>query len=320
ILFPAVALLEIVAAGYRQLFLSTDNKEQSLITLEEIKFVKALVLTQHELTEIFTQIDMLKREWSIYSRPWSSAGPDCMRPSGMASNDFIDSLLDQQTLSQHSLNEFTLHAHGRINTDNTQQKSTTILTTNMIRDTTWSTHDASSVYSHLSTRGYQYGPFKINDLSSYYLLHPSLLDACLHPLLALLPGNDTTFLPISIQKFVSSTNKNLSCSSNVEMRGNYHDNVCGLSQERTYSCDLIVLSSGDKNSPSPEEEILCSFEGLVIQQIQGARAGRWTLEKSIFDKLNAAVDLPNVDRDEHLNMILKDYCMKRTWIDSPIYI
>ncbi|CAM4988837.1 unnamed protein product, partial [Rotaria socialis] len=63
ILFPAVALLEIVAAGYRQLFLSTDNKEQSLITLEEIKFVKALVLTQHELTEIFTQIDMLKREW-----------------------------------------------------------------------------------------------------------------------------------------------------------------------------------------------------------------------------------------------------------------
>ncbi|CAF4200808.1 unnamed protein product, partial [Adineta steineri] len=158
---------------------------------------------------------------------------------------------------------------------------------------------------------------KINDLSSYYLLHPSLLDACLHPLLALLPGNDTTFLPISIQKFISSTNKNLSSSSNVEMRGNYHDNVCGLSQERTYTCDLIVLPSGDKNSSS-EEEILCSFEGLVIQQIQGARAGRWTLEKSIFDKLNAAVNLPNVDHDEHLNMIIKDYCMKRKWIDSPM--
>ncbi|CAF4052022.1 unnamed protein product, partial [Adineta steineri] len=159
---------------------------------------------------------------------------------------------------------------------------------------------------------------KINDLSSYYLLHPSLLDACLHPLLALLPGNDTTFLPISIQKFVSSTNKNLSSSSNVEMRGNYHDNVCGLSQERTYSCDLIVLSSSDKNSPSPEEEILCSFEGLVIQQIQGARSGRWTLEKSIFDKLNAAADLPNVDHREHVDSLIKDYCMKRTWIDSPI--
>ncbi|CAF4455738.1 unnamed protein product, partial [Adineta steineri] len=66
-----------------------------------------------------------------------------------------------------------------------------------------------------------------------------------------------------------------------------------------------------------EEEILCSFEGLVIQQIQGARSGRWTLEKSIFDKLNAAVDLPNADHDEHLNVITKDYCMKRTWIDSP---
>ncbi|CAF4106630.1 unnamed protein product, partial [Adineta steineri] len=67
-----------------------------------------------------------------------------------------------------------------------------------------------------------------------------------------------------------------------------------------------------------EEEILCSFEGLVIQQIQGARSGRWTLEKSIFDKLNAAVDLPNVDHGGHLNMIIKDYCMKRTWIDSPM--
>ncbi|CAF1444101.1 unnamed protein product [Adineta steineri] len=157
---------------------------------------------------------------------------------------------------------------------------------------------------------------KINDLSSYYLLHPSLLDACLHPLLALLPGTDTTFLPISIQKFVSNTTKSLSYS-NIEMRGNYHDNVCGLSQERTYSCDLIVLPSGDKSSSS-SEEILCSFEGLAIQQIQGARSGRWTLEKSVFDKLNAAVDLPNVDHGEHLNMIIKDYCMKRTWIDSPI--
>ncbi|CAF4455142.1 unnamed protein product, partial [Adineta steineri] len=113
-------------------------------TLEEIKFVTALVLTQHELTEIFTQIDIPKREWSIYSRPWSSAGPDCMHSSGMASNDFIDSFLDQQTLSQYSLNEFTLHAHGRINMDNTQQKSTTILTTNRILDTTWSTDDTSS--------------------------------------------------------------------------------------------------------------------------------------------------------------------------------
>ncbi|CAF4156406.1 unnamed protein product, partial [Adineta steineri] len=144
ILFPAVALLEIVTAGYQQLFLSSDSKEQPLITLEEIKFVKALVLTQHELTEVFTQIDISKREWSIYSRPWSSAGPDCMHSSGMARNDFIDSFLDQQTLSQYSLNEFTLHAHGRINMDNTQQKSTTILTTNRILDTTWSTDDTSS--------------------------------------------------------------------------------------------------------------------------------------------------------------------------------
>ncbi|CAF0776234.1 unnamed protein product [Adineta steineri] len=338
ILFPAAAQLEIVTAGYRQLCLPFDNKEQPLIILEEIKFVKALVLTQHELTEVFTQLDVSKREWSIYSRPWTSAGSDCMHSSGMASNDFIDSFLDQQALSQYSLNEFTLHAHGRINMDNTQQKPNTILTTDMIIDTTWSTHDTSNFYRYASIRGYQFGSLfqnmnflqgttstvigqvsndltKINDLSSYYLLHPSVLDACFHPLIALLPSNDTTFLPISIQKFVSSTNKTLSYS-NIEMRGNYHDNVCGLSQEQAHTCDIIILSSGDKNSSS--KEIICTVEGFATQQIQGTRSGRWTLERSIFDKLNITVDLPNVDHKEHVDSLVKDYCMKQVWNDSPI--
>ncbi|CAF1391541.1 unnamed protein product [Adineta steineri] len=337
-LFPATALLEIATAGYRQLFPSFDNKDQSLIILEEIKFVKALILTQHELTEVFTQIDMPKREWSIYSRPWTSAGSDCMHSLGMASNDFIDSFLDQQTLSQYSLNEFTLHAHGRVNMDNTQQKTTAILTTNMILDTTWSIHDTSNFYSYASTRGYQFGPLfqnmnflqgttstvtaqvsndlnKINDLTSYYLLHPSVLDACFHPLIALLPGTDTTFLPISIQKFVSSTNKSLSYS-NIEMRGNYNDNVCGQSQEQAHTCDIMILSSGDKNASS--KEIICTVEGLATQQIQGTRSGRWTLEKSIFDKLNITVDLPSVDHKEHIDSLIKDYSMKQVWNDSPI--
>ena len=95
---------------------------------------------------------------------------------------------------------------------------------------TWSINDVTSVYTHLSTRGYQYGPsfrnmqslrgttstscsckfvpilVAINDLSCYHLLHPTLMDAFLHPLLAMLPGVDTTFIPVSIQKFVI-TNK-----------------------------------------------------------------------------------------------------------------
>ncbi|CAF3482198.1 unnamed protein product, partial [Rotaria sp. Silwood2] len=64
----------------------------------------------------------------------------------------------------------------------------------------------TDVYNHLSTRGYQYGSSfqkmqslhgttssvvaqltndlsTINDLSSYRLFHPTLMDACLHPLL-----------------------------------------------------------------------------------------------------------------------------------------
>ena len=97
------------------------------LSLNKLNSLEALVLTEHELTEVFTQIIMPMREWFIYSRPWSSAGSDCMRSSGMASIDVVDSFLDQHTLSQYSLNEFTLHAHGRIEMDNTQQKSTTLL-------------------------------------------------------------------------------------------------------------------------------------------------------------------------------------------------
>ena len=62
------------------------------------------------------------------------------------------------------------------------------------------------------------------------------------------------------------------------------------------------------------EEPIFIFEGFVFQQVQGVQSGRWTQEKSIFDKLNAAVDLPNVDRRAHMNTLIKDYCMKRTWI------
>ncbi|UJR12906.1 hypothetical protein I4U23_017080 [Adineta vaga] len=339
ILYPAVALLEMVTAGCRQLFLSSDNNKQSLIILEESKFVKPLLLSEHELTEVFTQIMKSTREWFIYSRPWSTVGPDCMRSLGMASTDFIDSFLDQQTLSEYSLNEFILHAHGRITIDSTQHKSTTVITTNKVHDQTWSAYDVSNVYSHLSTRGYQYGPSfqnmhflqgtsttvtaqisnalsKISDHSSYYLLHPSLLDACFHPLLALLPGANATFLPVGIQKFVSYTDNNNISHSNIEMRGNFHDSVYGLSQERTYTCDLMVLSNTDKNSLSAD--IMCKFEGLTVQRVQGVRSGRWTLEKSIFDKLNTAIELPNADHGEQLNIIIKDYCMKRTWLNLPI--
>ncbi|CAF4171946.1 unnamed protein product, partial [Adineta steineri] len=334
ILFPAVAYLELVTAAYRQLFISSGNKQSSLV-LKQIKFVKVLSLNEHELTEVFTQIVIPVREWFVYSRPWTSAGSDCMRSSGMASVDVVDSFVDPQTLNQYSLREFTLHAHGYIEMDSVQQKSTTLLSTFPTYNT-WSTTDATSIYTHLSTRGYQYGPSFQNiqslcgttstviaqihsnldvftDLSCYHLLHPSLLDTFLQPFLVLLPGVDTTFLPVSIHKFVPMKQMNTT-HSNIELRGKYRDVVCGLSQEQTYIGDFLILPSADTTIDEP----IFTFEGLVIQQVQGAQSGRWTIERSIFDKLNVAVDLPNVDRCEQLDTIIKDYCMKRTWMDSPV--
>ncbi|CAF4470844.1 unnamed protein product, partial [Adineta steineri] len=99
---------------------------------------------------------MPMREWYIYSRPWSTAGPDCMRPSGMTCTDVVESFRDQDNLNKYSLNEFTLHARGKIEIDFKEQKSLTIPPLNTINDT-WSTQDIASAYAHLSTRGYQYG-------------------------------------------------------------------------------------------------------------------------------------------------------------------
>ncbi|CAF4102257.1 unnamed protein product, partial [Adineta steineri] len=337
ILFPAVAYLELATAACQQLLSSKedDQQQQPTIIFEDINFIKALILNEHELVEVFTQIIMPMREWYIYSRPWSTAGPDCMRSSGMTCTDVVDSFRDQNNLNKYSLNEFTLHARGKIEIDFKEQKSLTIPPLNTINDT-WSTQDIASAYAHLSTRGYQYGSSfqKIKtlrgtsttaiselsndddtDCSSFYLLHPSVMDSAFHPFLVLLPGIETTFLPVRIQKFIYSckTKTKMNQSTNVEVRGKYHDNICGIGQEGTYSLDLWTFPMDNKI-----EEPIFTFEGAVIQQVQGAHSGRWSIEQTIYDKLNIQTDLPNTDHKTYLNTIVKDYCMKRVWTDSPI--
>ncbi|CAF0960689.1 unnamed protein product [Adineta steineri] len=117
-------------------------------------------------------------------------------------------------LNKYSLNQFTLHVQ-----------------------------DISSAYVHPSTRGYQYESSvkKIktlhgtsitiisqlsndnNNCSSYNLLHPYVV---------LLPGAETTFLPVRIQKFIYSNKINIKMnqSTNIEVRGIYHDNIYSIGQ------------------------------------------------------------------------------------------
>ncbi|CAF1329463.1 unnamed protein product, partial [Adineta steineri] len=339
ILFPAVAYLELAIAACHQLLSSKDDEQQQpTIIFEDIEFVKALILNEHELIEVFTQVIMPMREWYIYSRPWSAAGPDCMRPSGMNCADVVESFHDQNILNKYSLNEFTLHAHGKIEINYKQQKSLTIPSLNTIKDT-WSTQDMTSAYAHLSTRGYQYGSSfqkmktlrgttntAISELSNelddnnnnnndYYLLHPSVMDATFHPYLVILPGIETTFLPVRIQKFIysSKTKAKMNQSTNVEVHGIYHDNICGIGQEGIYTLDIWTFPM-DKKIDEP----VFTMENLFIQQVQGVQSGRWSMEKTIYDKLNITTDLPNKDHKTYLDTILKDYCMKRVWTDSPI--
>ncbi|CAF1208835.1 unnamed protein product [Adineta steineri] len=79
ILFPAAAYLELVTTACQQLLSSKqDDQQQPTIIFVDVKFVKALILNEHELVEVFIQIIMPMCQWYIYSRPWSTLGPDCM--------------------------------------------------------------------------------------------------------------------------------------------------------------------------------------------------------------------------------------------------
>ncbi|CAF4310232.1 unnamed protein product, partial [Adineta steineri] len=119
----------------------------------------------------------------------------------------------------------------------------------------------------------------------------------------LLPGIETTFLPARIQKFIYSgkTKTKMNQSTNVEVRGNYHDNICGTSQEEIYNLDLWTFPMDNKI-----EEPIFTFEGAVIQQVQGVQYGRWSMEQIIYDKLNLTTDLPNADHKTYLDIIIKD--------------
>ncbi|CAF3950948.1 unnamed protein product [Adineta steineri] len=186
-----------------------------------------------------------------------------MRSSGMSFTNIIDSFRNQDNFNKYSLNDFTLHAQGKIEIDYKQQNA----------------------YAHLPTRGYQYeSSFQEmktlcgtsttviselsnddNDCSSYYLPHPSVMDSVFHPILVLLPGIETTFLPVRIQKFIYSrkTKTKTNQLTNIEARGIYHDNICGIGQEGTYSLDLWMFPMDNKI-----EEPVFTFESIINQQVQ----------------------------------------------------
>ncbi|CAF4218361.1 unnamed protein product [Adineta steineri] len=97
ILFPAVVYLELATAACHQLLSSKEDDQQQLtLIFEDINFIKALILNRHELMEVFIQIIMPMREWSII-------------------------LCNQDNLNKYSLNKFTLHVQGKLEIDYKQQ-------------------------------------------------------------------------------------------------------------------------------------------------------------------------------------------------------
>ncbi|CAF2150178.1 unnamed protein product [Rotaria magnacalcarata] len=335
ILFPATGFLELGIAACRQLLPPNDGAQPTIV-FEQVEFTNALVLNEHQLIEVFTQVVMPMREWFVYSRPWTSAGQDCIRTSGMSGTDVLNSFIDPQILSQYSLSEFTAHARGRISIGDTKQQLPLLTDTTIPRDLC-SMPDPLNVYAHLSLRGYQYGPscrliqsvhstrstvetqincniFSQEDLRCYHLIHPAVLDACLHSPLALIPGVPTIFLPVAINK-VTIPGETIAFHSTIQTRAAYHASISGTAEQRTYEFDCTILP-GDTMIEKP----LLTLERFKIQQVLGAQSDRWTSDKSIFDKLNISMDLPNQDLTEYLDTVMTDYCLKTIWTEKPIVI
>ncbi|CAF4061606.1 unnamed protein product, partial [Rotaria sordida] len=329
ILLPATGFLEMALAACRQLLPVANNDETTPpIAFEQVEFIKALVLTENELTEVITQIVMPMREWFIYSRPWSAAGQDCRRSSGMACNDFIDSFVDLQTLNAYSLRQFTLHARGRIDIgSHLNIHASSAYRFSKEETANWYDLNVPHLYAHFSTRGYQYGPnFRIatsvkttnsevtgrvtpgnneqNDVR--YYLHPLIIDGCFHTFLSVVPGIET-FLPVAINKMIIYGNTFR--VSQVVTHGSYHSFLVGLSQERTYTLDAAIFNSNDEMIESNTKPLVI-FEAFKIQRIPG----RWTpSDKSLFQKINEIVHLPNGDYDNHVQTVLSEFCLQKKW-------
>ncbi|CAF4302135.1 unnamed protein product, partial [Adineta steineri] len=190
--------------------------------------------------------------------------------------NYNKALIPNEHELMESLNEFTLHAQGKIETDSKQQKSLTV-------PDRWTIQDITSAYQY----GSSFQKIKTlhgtsttiisqlsndnNNCSSYYLLHPYLV---------LLPGVETTFLPVRILKFIYSRKTKTNQSTNIEVCENYYDNICGIGQEEIYSLNLWIFPMDNET-----EEPIFTFEGAVIQQVQGAHSDRWSMEQIIYDKL-----------------------------------
>ncbi|CAF4515309.1 unnamed protein product, partial [Rotaria sp. Silwood2] len=329
ILLPASGFIEMALAACRQLLPVVNDEETSPpIAFEKVEFIKALVLSEHELIEVITQIVMPMHEWLIFSRPWSAAGPDCRRSAGMACNDFIDSFVDLQTLNEYSLHQCTLHARGRIDIGphlNIHASSAYRFSNEEAAN--WYNLDVPNLYSHFSTRGYQYGPnFRVmtsvkstnsqitgrvapaNDEQNdkRYHLHPLVIDGCFHTFLSIIPGIET-FLPVAIEKMiVYGSTFNV---SQLAIHVSYHSFLVGLSQEQTYTLDAAILNNNDETIESNTKPLVI-LEKFKMQRI----SGRWTpSDKSIFQKINEIVCLPNGDYSDHIQTVLSDFCLKKKW-------
>ncbi|UJR11979.1 hypothetical protein I4U23_016157 [Adineta vaga] len=316
IVLPATAFLEIALAACRELLpIATEDEIPPPIAFENIEFVKALVLTEYELTEVITQVVMPMREWFVYSRPWSSSGENCMRSSGMACEDFLKSFDDPQTLNTYSLRQFTLHARGRIDVGPHLNIYASLAVRFNDKTPNWSELTPENIYANLSTRGYQYGssltmtdviknarsritgcvlPKNGEQNDDCYHLHPLIIDGCLHAVLPVLPGYDT-FLPASIAKMIAYGSTFLVprfASSAI-----YHSSLAGLSQERAYTFDLTVFDGRHQLTASNTKPIVM-FQMFKLQRVPG----HWSLvNKSLFDKAAFSLVRHHSLLDEHGN-------------------
>ncbi|UJR34435.1 hypothetical protein I4U23_021842 [Adineta vaga] len=324
ILFPATGFIELAIAACHELIPRVGDEPLQPLAFEQVEYLKALHLTENELTEVFTEIIGVPiREWHVYSRSWSSSALDCTRTGGMAGTDVVESFVDKQILNKHAMQEYTLHARGRIDFGTHLNLYATSAIRHDPEHTRFIEQDINQVYAFLSTRGYQYGPtfrtteslktskseiiahsiFKNEENETKYYMNPRMADGSCNSVISIVPGHDL-YLPSGIGKIICFTKT--TGITDLITHGTFHSTVAGVASERSYSIDMSVF---DGSKETTNSKPICIIQSFKYDRVPGVVTG----DKTVFEKVNEIANLPNANSTDHIDKIFNEYCFEKKW-------
>ena len=334
ILFPATGFIELVLAAFDELH--AISVEDSGITLENVEFMRPLILSDERSTEIHTVLLNNSHQCFIYSRS-SDETTTTARSGGIASSDLIADYSDSQLLNEYSANQWTLHSQCTI----TQLKKTDYSSLYNVKTIEQTFHSfgskctdkkTDSLYRYLANRGYQYGPtFRCVETFHYssdkdecysklllptslslhsnaYFRHPAVNDASLHTVIGFTPGYDT-YVPTSVKHvFLPSTAGKMPPLNEQQIL--VYVLRDSLASDPSSVFDIVLVDA-------LSTQIMSVWKNLEVKPYLIGDAKH---NIGLFERLKEAVVVPLsmqlATRALLREEIVKNYCFKTQWILS----